>query len=114
MYHATWESNPAAVPALPGAQVWLDAIAAERPERERHLAVHAGHVTHLGRVDRLALATFGGEIPWLGLVGEAGSIRVRAKDAVVAGATELLFVATGGDPVREAEAFFGATESIRG
>ena len=26
----------------------------------------------------------------------------------------LVFVATGGDPVREAEAFFGATESIRG
>lgn len=113
MYHATWEANPAAVTALPGGQVWFDAIAAARPERERHLAVHAGHVTHLNRADRLALATFGGQIPWFGWVGEAANIRSRAKEAEAAGTTDLLFVPSGDDAVREAEAFFAAVGDMQ-
>jgi 5,10-methylenetetrahydromethanopterin reductase len=108
MYHSTWEWNPGAVPSLPGGQVWLDAIAAERPEAERHLAVHYGHVTHLSHADRLALATFGGNVPWHGWVDEAEKIRVRAKEAAAAGTTELLFVPSGENLVREAEAFFRA------
>lgn len=111
MYHATWEWNPAAVASLPGGQVWLDAIAAERPERERHLAVHHGHVTHLSKADRLALATFGGHVPWNGWVDEAEAIRARARQAKAAGTTELLFVPSGDDLAREAEAFFGAVGS---
>jgi 5,10-methylenetetrahydromethanopterin reductase len=114
MYHATWEMNRAAVPSLPGGQVWLDAIAAERPERERHLAVHDGHVTHLTAADRRALATFKGQIPWHGWVGEADAIRKRADEAAAAGTTELLYVPSGDDLIREAEAFFGALERARG
>ena len=94
--------------SLPGGQVWLDAITAARPERERHLAVHDGHVTHLSKADRLAPATFGGNVPWHGWVGEAEAIRTRARQAKEAGTTELLFVPSGDDLVREAEAFFGA------
>ncbi len=112
MYHATWEMNRAAVPSLPGGQVWLDAICAERPERERHLAVHDGHVTHLTAADRKALATFKGQIPWHGWVGEADAIRKRADEAAAAGTTELLFVPSGDDLIREAEAFFGAMERV--
>jgi 5,10-methylenetetrahydromethanopterin reductase len=78
------------------------------PERERHLAVHHGHVTHLTKADRLALATFGGNVPWNGWVGEAEAIRARAAQAKAAGTTELLFVPSGDDLVREAEAFFRA------
>jgi 5,10-methylenetetrahydromethanopterin reductase len=113
MYHATWESNPAAVPALPGGKAWLDVIAAERPERERHLAVHHGHVTHLGRADRAALATFGGQIPWYGWVGDAADVRARAEKARAAGTTEILYVPSGDDLAREAEAFFGAVGSLQ-
>jgi len=114
MYHFTWEANPAAVASLPGGKAWLDAIAAERPERERHLAVHDGHVTHLGRADRAALATFGGQIPWTGWVGDAADFRKRAEQAVAAGSTELLFVASGPEPLREAEAFMSAVGELRG
>ena len=113
MYHATWENDPAAVPALPGGQAWLDVIADERPERERHLAVHGGHVTHLGRADRAALATFGGQIPWYGWVGDAADVRARAEKARAAGTTEILYVPSGDDLVREAEAFFGAVGSLQ-
>jgi len=113
MYHFTWEANPAALPSLPGGKVWLDATASERPERERHLAVHAGHVTHLSRADRAALATFAGKIPWTGWVGDADDYRRRAKEAEAAGTTELLFVAGGDDPLREAEAFHAAVGSLQ-
>ncbi|MEZ4334368.1 MAG: LLM class flavin-dependent oxidoreductase [Myxococcota bacterium] len=112
LYHATWEWSPEAVGGLPGGPAWLDAIEAERPERERHLAVHAGHVTHLSRADRLALATFGGNVPWNGWVGEAESIRARAVEAGAAGATELLYVPSGDDPEREAEAFIAAVAPV--
>jgi 5,10-methylenetetrahydromethanopterin reductase len=112
MYHATWEWSPEAVVGLPGGRVWLDAIAEERPERERHLAVHAGHVTHLSRADRLALATFAGNVPWNGWVGEAESIRARAVEAGAAGSTELLYVPSGDDLEREAEAFIAAVAPV--
>ena len=62
----------------------------------------------MNRADRLALATFGGQIPWFGWVGEAANIRARAKEAEAAGTTDLLFVPSGDDVVREAEAFFAA------
>lgn len=114
MYHATWQWSPEAVAGLPGGRVWLDAIAAERPERERHLAVHAGHVTHLSRADRLALATFEGKVPWNGWVGEAESIRACALEAQSAGTTELLYVPSGDLLEREAEAFIGAVGGLRG
>jgi 5,10-methylenetetrahydromethanopterin reductase len=113
MYHATWEANPAAVESLPGGKEWFERIKAARPERERHLAVHDGHVTHLNAADRAALATFGGQIPWFGWVGEAEDIRARAKQAEAAGATELLFVPSGDDLVREARAFFGAVGGMQ-
>lgn len=112
MYHATWEWNRDAVAALPGGQVWLDAIAAERPERERHLAVHAGHVTHLTRADRLALGTFAGSIPWNGWVGDAADVMTRARAAQAAGTTELVYVPSGDDLVREATAFMGAVGAL--
>jgi 5,10-methylenetetrahydromethanopterin reductase len=108
MYHATWEANPAAVTSLPGGKEWFEKIAAARPERERHLAVHDGHVTHLGAADRAALATFAGQIPWYGWVGEAEAIRKRADEAAAAGATEILYVPSGDDLLREAEAFYRA------
>lgn len=114
MYHATWEWNKDAVASLPGGKIWLETIAAERPESERHLAVHAGHVTHLTRADRLALDTFGGNVPWNGWVGDAANILARAQEAKAAGTTDLLFVATGDDPLREATAFYEAVRSLQG
>jgi 5,10-methylenetetrahydromethanopterin reductase len=55
-YHLTWEVNPAGLPAIPGGADWIEQIERERPEGERHLAVHAGHCTHLNGADRRALA----------------------------------------------------------
>lgn len=108
LYHSSWEWNVDAVSSLPGGQEWLEKIVSARPARERHLAVHDGHVTHLNEADRAALATFEGQVPWSGWVGEAGAIRARAEEAAAAGATEILYVPAGPDPLREAEAFFRA------
>ena len=56
---------------------------------------------------------FGGQIPWFGWVGEADAIRKRVDEAAAAGTTEILYVATGPDPLRDAEAFMRAVGSAR-
>jgi hypothetical protein len=46
-------------------------------------------------------------------VGEADAIRARAAEAATAGTTEILYVPSGPDPLREADAFFRAMWSGR-
>ncbi len=46
-YHGVWQAFPDALPGMPGGEEWLAGVNAERPEGERHLAVHEGHVTHV-------------------------------------------------------------------
>ncbi len=108
LYHSAWEESLDAVSSLPGGKEWHEKIMTARPERERHLAVHDGHVTHLNPADRAALATFGGNIPWSGWVGEADAIRAQGDEAAATGMTEILFLPCGADPLREIETFYSA------
>jgi 5,10-methylenetetrahydromethanopterin reductase len=112
-YHATWENDPERVAAIPGGAAWLERIAAARPERERHLAVHSGHCTHLNDADRLGLAAFGDTLPGIGWVDEAAAMRARAEQAAAAGSTEILYTPAGDDLIGQAEAFHAALAPLQ-
>ena len=112
-YHITWETAPDNLPAIPGGARWLEQIVSERPEAERHLAVHSGHCTHLNDADRLALRAFDA-VPWIGWVGEALDVAERARASATAGTTELLYTPAGDDLLGQAEAWYEAVRSTQG
>lgn len=107
-YHAMWEFAPDALDQMPGGREWRDAMLAARPERERHLAVHEGHVTVLPQRDRDAIRTAGPLILQHGWTGDAASVRARFVDAGAAGVDEIVYCAAGPDIADELEAFAAA------
>ena len=113
-YHMTWEMAPQSLSAIPGGADWLAQIESERPERERHLAVHSGHCTHLSEADRRGIASFGDNVPWHGWVGEAGDLLERAEASRAAGTTEILYTPAGDNLLGQAETFYRAVESVQG
>lgn len=109
-YHAIWEAFPEGVAGMPGGAEWLADVEAARPEGERHLAVHRGHVTHVEGRDRAVLdladeATLAAH----GWVGEAADIRSRVDAAASMGVGEILFTPSGPDVAREMRVFAEAT-----
>ena len=109
-YHGVWQLFPDAVGGMLGGAEWLAALAAERPEGERHLAVHEGHVTNVMPRDRTVLGLAGDELVTTGWVGTPDEVRAQAAATEADGTTELLFTPTG-DFEREMRAFAAA---IRG
>ena len=63
---------------LPGGDEWRAAVEAERPEGERHLAVHEGHVTNVMGRDAKVLSLAGETLGTTGWVGTPEEIRARA------------------------------------
>jgi len=112
-YHFMWENHPEALATIPGGSDWLAQIESERPEQERHLAVHYSHCTHLSEADRKGIAAFGDEIPWHGWVGEPEQVRERAEESAAAGTTEILYTPAGDNLLRQAETFYRALESVQ-
>ena len=104
-YHAMWVMSKESLEAMPGGPEWAVAIDAERPEGERHLAVHEGHVTDVTKRDQPLLDAAGDDIAWFGWVGTAKEIQARAKEAEAAGTTELLYTPAGPDMEREMKTF---------
>ena len=86
----------------------------ERPARERHLAAHAGHLTHLSPADRKGLAAYGDEIPWYGWVGPPHEVLAHAEEVKAGGATELLYMPAGDDWIGMAERFYRAVSPVQG
>jgi 5,10-methylenetetrahydromethanopterin reductase len=110
MYHGAWQMHPDAVKNMPNGAGWLAAVEALRPEGERHLAAHEGHVTDLTDRDRVALTAN----PLLGAMGWVGSrdeIRARAEAAVAGGSTEIMYTPAGPDIARELRAWADALRS---
>ncbi|MCW2919905.1 MAG: hypothetical protein JWN52_7973 [Actinomycetia bacterium] len=109
--HATWQHTPTAVDALPAGERWRAAIEAERPEDERHLIVHQGHLTQLTDRDRDVVAAAGPAVLHAGWTGDAPSIAARFDEAGAAGLTEIVYVPAGPDIHGELEAFAAAADS---
>jgi len=109
-YHGVWQAFPEAIGSMPGGEKWLAGIEAERPEGERHLAVHEGHVTNVMPRDREVLSLAGEALATAGWVGTPEHIRALADRAEQDGTTELLYTPTG-DFERELRAF---AEAVRG
>jgi len=109
-YHGVWQAFPDALPGMPGGEAWLAGINAERPEGERHLAVHEGHITDVMPHDEDVLALAGDALATTGWVGTSDEIRQRAKDLEAAGGTDLMFTPAGDFP-REMRAW---VEAVRG
>lgn len=107
-YHGTWQAAGDAVDNLPLGAEWRAAIEAERPEGERHLAVHEGHASHVVDRDRAAIDAAGDLLGGFGWVGSPGDVRARADAAFAGGATELLYTPAGPDIPREMAAFIAA------
>jgi 5,10-methylenetetrahydromethanopterin reductase len=104
-YHAMTEWAPAAIPAMPGGSEWWAGIEAERPEGERHLAVHEGHVVTVTDRDRPLLDAVGDGLSTSGWTGPASAVRDRLAQVAAAGVTEILYTPAGPDVERELEAF---------
>jgi 5,10-methylenetetrahydromethanopterin reductase len=108
LYHAAYErGGAAAIDTLPGGQAWREAIEAF-PERERHLAIHAGHLVkanprdepHVG--DLIPLASS------MALTGTAEQLSEKIAGLATLGVTELVYQPAGPDIKRELRAFAAA------
>jgi 5,10-methylenetetrahydromethanopterin reductase len=109
-HHYVWQQYPEVLPAMPAGTEWLAGIEADRPEGERHLIVHEGHVTDVSSRDRQILdAATDESILAAGWVGEKDAIAERAAAAAARGVTELLYTPAGSDVEREMRAFAAAT-----
>jgi 5,10-methylenetetrahydromethanopterin reductase len=110
MYHALWERDPTAVDELPGGAEWRRRVEAERPEGERHLAVHEGHVEVIPERERFLLEAAGPLLTHSGWTGDAASVRARIEKAAAGGATEIVYMPAGPDIPRELAAFARAAD----
>jgi 5,10-methylenetetrahydromethanopterin reductase len=107
-YHGIWQAFPQALGNLPLGQDWLAAIDAERPEGQRHLAVHEGHVTLVQPRDQAVLDAAGDALASTGWVGSASDIKAKAEAAAASGVHEVLYTPAGPDAAREMRAFAAA------
>ena len=111
-HHYVWEQFPDALAGMPAGAEWKADLEAARPDGERHLAVHEGHVTDVSARDRRILDAADDEsILGAGWVGSSAAIAERVDDAAARGVTELLYTPAGPDVEREMRAF--AAASIR-
>jgi 5,10-methylenetetrahydromethanopterin reductase len=109
-YHGVWQAFPDALAGMPGGEAWLKGIEAERPEGERHLAVHDGHITDVMARDEEVLALAGDALGTTGWVGSADDIHRRAIELAAAGGSDLMFTPAG-DIARELRAW---VDAVRG
>jgi 5,10-methylenetetrahydromethanopterin reductase len=106
-YHGVWQAFPDALAGMPGGDAWRAGVESERPEGERHLVVHEGHVTNVMTRDRDALALAGDALGTTGWVGTADEVRAKADAIEATGATEIMYTPTG-DIERELRTFAAA------
>lgn len=108
MYHGAYQTDSAAADGLPGGAEWRAGLEAERPEGERHLVVHEGHVTEVTDRDMPLIDAAGDTIGALSWVGSPDEMRAKADEAAAAGTTELLYTPAGPDVARELQAMADA------
>ena len=107
-FHIAYElGGEDAVRTLPGGREWLAEIE-DIPQRERHLAIHAGHLIQMNRADTAAWDA--GAHAMLGqvtLTGMAETVLRKVEGLAAQGATEIVYQPIG-DIRRELERFADA------
>lgn len=111
-FHTTWDRSPEMLESMPGGPQWRDEMLRARPEAERHLAVHEGHLTLLTERDRVGLKAAGSAMLDYGWTGYPDSIASRVEDVVTAGVNCLVYAPAGPDIPAELAAFAAATKGI--
>jgi 5,10-methylenetetrahydromethanopterin reductase len=96
-FHAVWEYRPEYLDHMPGGPVWRTEIERLRPEGERHLAVHEGHIVAMTERDRAAVTAAGPAILTNSWTGSAEEIAKRFDQAGAAGIDEVLYSPAGPD-----------------
>jgi len=113
IYHSLWARQPEAVDAMPGGAAWRSRIESERPEGQRHLAVHGGHCTHVVDRDETIFDALGEDVAWVGWVGSAEDVLKRAEASAAAGVSEILYTPAGTDLERDTRAFYQAVTPLQ-
>jgi 5,10-methylenetetrahydromethanopterin reductase len=108
--HGLWDLAPDAVVHVPGGAEWHQLVKAERPEGERHLVVHQGHLSTVTDRDRSLVAAAGKAILECGWSGDPDSIAARMDEAGELGITEVIYIPAGPDVPAELEAFAAAAQ----
>ena len=105
-HHSSWEVSPKRLEKVPGGDLYLEQLEADREQDSQHLAVHEGHATHLNSRDRILIDAAGADFDWnKGWVGDPAYIRNKVAEASESGTTEIIYNPAGPDPLREIEAF---------
>jgi 5,10-methylenetetrahydromethanopterin reductase len=104
-YHAMYEWAPDALASMPGGDAWRAGVERDRPEGERHLAIHEGHVVTVTDRDTPLLDEAGAALLGTGWTGDRASVRSRLENAEAVGVTEVIYTPAGPDIARELEAF---------
>jgi 5,10-methylenetetrahydromethanopterin reductase len=107
-YHALFGSGRDALGMLPGGSDWFARVEADRPEGERHLAVHEGHLVTVTSRDAPLLDAARSALLSSGWTGDRATVRSRLAHAEAAGVTEVAYAPVGPDIPRELEAFASA------
>lgn len=94
-YHGIFEMAPEMIDTLPGGPEWRAGIEAERPEGERHLALHEGHVVAVTERDRPLIETAGPALLDWSWTGDRATVRSKLDEAEAGGATEVLYSPSG-------------------
>jgi 5,10-methylenetetrahydromethanopterin reductase len=110
-YHAIWQWEREAVDRMPGGREWRAALEGERPEGERHLAVHEGHLVQVTGRDRPLLDAAGDAVLQVGWTGEAATFQDRLRRARAGGVTEAVVTPAGPDIPHELLMFACASGS---
>jgi 5,10-methylenetetrahydromethanopterin reductase len=108
--HGLWEYAPDAVASVPGGAEWHERVKAERPEGERHLIVHQGHLSAVTGRDVDLVAAAGKAILDCGWTGDPDSIAARMDEAGEQGITEVIYTPAGPYVPAELEAFAAAAQ----
>jgi 5,10-methylenetetrahydromethanopterin reductase len=102
-YHAFLERSGDAVDALPGGAAWRQAVLAV-PARERHLAIHDGHLIAPNAIDDQVWPESSALVPALGLNGTAAEVRGKLDALAAQGVSEVAYQPAGPDIPRELRA----------
>jgi 5,10-methylenetetrahydromethanopterin reductase len=109
--HGLYEYAPDLIPTVPGGAEWQAALEAERPEGQRHLGVHTGHLCAITDRDRGLVESAGAALLETGWTGDAAAVAARFDEAGSCGVTEVLYTPGGPDITGELEAFAAAAAS---